>query len=73
VGSGNIVAEVSDSMMEGVVSMPHGWGHQRKGTKLLVAEQTTGFSMNDLTDEAAFDSLSGTAILNGIPVSVEGQ
>jgi len=53
--------------------MPHGWGHQRKGTQLSIAEQTTGFSMNDLTDETAFDSLSGTAILNGIPVRVSAH
>jgi len=73
VGSGSIVAEVSDSMMKGVVSMPHGWGHQRKGTQLSIAEQTMGFSMNDLTDETEFDLLSGTAILNGIPVSIKAQ
>jgi len=70
VGSGDIVAEVSDRMMEGVVSMPHGWGHRRQGVQLSVAEQTKGISMNDLTDETAFDRLSGVAILNGIPVSV---
>ena len=70
VGSGDIVAEISENMMEGVVSMPHGWGHQRKGVQLSVAEQTSGISMNDLSDETVFDPLCGVAVLNGIPVNV---
>lgn len=70
VASIELLAEVSDSIMLGVVSMPHGWGHNRKGSRLSVASQAPGMSMNDVSDDAGFDALSGVAILNGIPVCV---
>lgn len=61
---------VDDAMMPGVVSLPHGWGHNRPGIQLRTAKQHPGVSMNDLTDEHCVDVLSGNAVLSGIPVSI---
>ncbi|HET7113516.1 MAG TPA: molybdopterin-dependent oxidoreductase [Pyrinomonadaceae bacterium] len=71
VGSVEVPIEVSDEMMPGVVSIPHGWGHDRHGIQLGVAQQHAGTSINDLTDELAIDPLCGTAAFNGIWVTVE--
>ncbi len=68
VGSIVIPAELTDALMPGVVSVPHGWGHQREGVKLDIASQHAGVSVNDLTDELALDALSGNAALNAVPV-----
>ncbi len=62
--------ELTDELMPGVVSLPHGWGHDREGTGLRVAAQRPGVSANDLTDERWIDALCGNAALNGIPVTV---
>jgi anaerobic selenocysteine-containing dehydrogenase len=62
--------ELSDEVMPGVVSLPHGWGHHRPGTRIEIAEGHPGVSANDLTDEKAVDELSGNAVLNGVPVQV---
>lgn len=70
VGEVTTMVEGSDEMMPGVVSIPHGWGHQREGVQLDIATQQQGISANDLTDDAFFDQLSGNAALNGVPVSV---
>ena len=61
----------SEEMMAGVVSLPHGWGHTRRGVKLEIASAQPGASANDLTDERQLDSLSGNAVLNGVPVQVD--
>jgi anaerobic selenocysteine-containing dehydrogenase len=63
--------ELSDEVMSGVVSLPHGWGHHRPGTELSVAEKHPGVSINDLTDESVVDDLCGNAVLSGVPVRVE--
>jgi len=70
VGSIQIETEITNDIMEGVISIPHGWGHQRSGIQLSVAAKRPGVSVNDLTDDALFDRLSGTSVLNGVPVSV---
>jgi arginase family enzyme len=57
--------------MPGVVSLPHGWGHYRSGTRLGPAADRPGASANDLTDDQAVDSSCGNAVLNGVPVRVE--
>jgi hypothetical protein len=57
-------------MRPGVVSLPHGWGHRRAGTRLRVASARPGVSFNDLSDEALVDPLCGTARLNDVPVEV---
>jgi anaerobic selenocysteine-containing dehydrogenase len=69
---GEVVAPVavSDEMMPGVVSLPHGFGHGAPGVRLRVARDHAGVNSNELTDEAAVDALSGNAVLNGIPVEV---
>ena len=71
VGSVKVPIEVSDEMMPGVVSIPHGWGHNRLGIQLDVAQQHPGTSINDLTDPLFIDTLSGTAAFNGTWVTVE--
>lgn len=71
VGTVAVMLEISDEMMPGVVSIPHGWGHDRPGVQLEVAQQHAGTSINDLTDELAIDALCGTAAFNGVWVTVE--
>jgi anaerobic selenocysteine-containing dehydrogenase len=71
VGSIEVPVEVSDEMMPGVISIPHGWGHDRSGVQMAVAEQHAGASINDLTDDQAIDALCGTAAFNGTWVSVK--
>jgi anaerobic selenocysteine-containing dehydrogenase len=66
-------AELSDEIMPGVVCMPHGWGHDRPGTRLSVASAHAGASINDLTDELAVDAVSGNAAFSGVPVTVEAM
>ncbi len=70
VGSVTAPVEITDSVMPGVVSLPHGWGHDAPGARLRVAAEHAGVNSNVLTDHAAMDPLSGTAVLNGIPVEV---
>jgi anaerobic selenocysteine-containing dehydrogenase len=70
-GSIALPVEVTDEVMPGVVSIPHGWGHHRPGSALSIAEQHPGVSVNDLTDELLLDELCGNAVLNGVPVRVE--
>jgi anaerobic selenocysteine-containing dehydrogenase len=70
VGTIRIPVAVSDVMMPGVISIPHGWGHQMDGVQLSVASQHGGVNTNILTDETFLDSLSGNAALNGVPVSL---
>lgn len=71
VGTLEIELEVSAEIMPGVVSIPHGWGHDRPGVALATAREHAGQSANDLTDDASIDLLSGNAILSGVPVRVE--
>jgi anaerobic selenocysteine-containing dehydrogenase len=71
VGSVMLPVEITDEIMAGVVSIPHGWGHDRSGVQLDVAKQHAGESINDLTDNQAIDVLCGTAAFNGTLVSVE--
>ncbi len=70
VGRVDIPVELSDEIMVGVVSIPHGWGHDRPGTRMKVAAEAGGVSVNDLTDEAQTEGLTGNAVLNGVPVTV---
>ena len=62
--------EVTDAIRPGVVSLPHGWGHDAPGARLAVAGAHAGVNANLLADEGLVDALSGNAVLNGIPVSV---
>jgi anaerobic selenocysteine-containing dehydrogenase len=71
-GSVQLKVEVTDDMMPGTVSIPHGWGHGLPGIRMGVAQAHAGVSINDLTDETAMDPLSGNAALSGVPVEVRG-
>jgi len=71
VGAVEVPLEVSDAIAPGVVSLPHGWGHARSGVALRVAREHAGASINDVTDDARVDALSGNAAFSGTPVVVE--
>ena len=66
-----VPVEVTEDIMAGVVSIPHGWGHDSPGAQMRVARQHAGVSANLLTDDLGIDTLSGNAILNGVPVQLE--
>jgi anaerobic selenocysteine-containing dehydrogenase len=70
VGTVTVPIEITDGIRPGVVSLPHGWGHSEPGTAMRVAAEKPGVNSNVLTDDRALDPLSGTSVLNGIPVSV---
>ena len=65
-----VPVEVTDAVMPGVVSMPHGWGHGTDGSAMATAAAHAGANSNVLSDELVVDALSGNAVLNGIPVEV---
>ena len=62
--------EVTDAIRPGVVSMPHGWGHDKPGTRMAVANGSPGANTNALSLPEFIDEPSGNGALNGIPVSV---
>jgi anaerobic selenocysteine-containing dehydrogenase len=70
VGSVEVPAEITDRIMPGVISIPHGFGHDRDGVKLGVASKHPGVSVNDITDERHVDALTGVTALNGLAVQV---
>ncbi|CAN5542811.1 molybdopterin oxidoreductase family protein [soil metagenome] len=69
-GELTVPVEVTSGIRPGVVSLPHGWGHGQDGTRLAVADTQPGVNVNQLYDGTALDPLSGTAVLNGLPVQV---
>jgi anaerobic selenocysteine-containing dehydrogenase len=69
-GAIELPIQVSDEIMPGVVSVPHGWGHDHTGDALAVARQHAGTNSNLLADDQLFDPVSGNGVLNGIPVDV---
>jgi anaerobic selenocysteine-containing dehydrogenase len=71
VGSVEAPVEITDSVRPGVVSLPHGWGHGVAGTKMDVAARKAGVNSNILTDESIIDPISGNAVLNAIPVTLQ--
>ncbi|MEN3306324.1 MAG: hypothetical protein V7603_2526 [Micromonosporaceae bacterium] len=70
VGQVELTVEVTDDIAPGVVSIPHGFGHDLPGVELSVAREVPGANTNLLTDDVRMDPLSGTAVLNGVPVEV---
>ena len=70
IGSLQLTVEITEDIMQSVVSIPHGYGHGRKGVKLTEAQKAAGVSINDLTDPSILDNLSGNAVLNNIPVEI---
>jgi anaerobic selenocysteine-containing dehydrogenase len=65
-----VQVQVSDEMMPGVVSLPHGWGHDREGTRMGLARERPGANLNAVLDEALRDPLSGNAVLSGVAVEM---
>lgn len=70
-GTVTVTTEPTDEVMPGVVSLPHGWGHDRPGTRARVAHGNPGVNVNAVTDEQEIDPLSGNAVFNGVPVTLE--
>jgi anaerobic selenocysteine-containing dehydrogenase len=70
VGSLEAPVEITEDIMPGVVSLPHGWGHNLPGARLQTAAEHAGVNSNLLADETAFDPISGNAVLNAIPVTL---
>ena len=69
-GKLEVPVEITDAIRPGVVSLPHGWGHTAPGTRLSVAATQPGVNVNSLLDSSLLEPLSGTAVLNGVPVEV---
>jgi anaerobic selenocysteine-containing dehydrogenase len=71
VGEVRAPVSVTDEVMPGVVSLPHGYGHGREGVQLRVAGEHVGVSINDLTDDQSVDKISGNAAFSGVRVVVQ--
>ena len=71
VGQVDLPAEVSDEIMPGTLSIPHGWGHNRAGVELQVAKEHAGVSINDLMPANRIDQLTGNLAYSGVPVRLE--
>ncbi|OBI61286.1 molybdopterin-binding oxidoreductase [Mycolicibacterium fortuitum] len=69
-GTVEVAVEVTDTVAPGVVSLPHGWGHDEPGSSVHLAAKRPGVNSNLLADGSELDPLSGTAVLNGIPVQI---
>jgi len=69
-GELSVPVELTDGIVPGVVSIPHGWGHGGPDVKLKVAGEHAGVNSNLLADEELIEPISGNAVLNGIPVKV---
>ena len=66
-----VVVEVTDEMGPGVVSLPHGWGHDQPGTRMRVAAERPGANINAILDETQRDPLSGNAVLSGVAITMQ--
>ena len=71
IGEIRLPAEVTESMMQGTICIPHGFGHNRKGTRVPVASEKPGVSVNDITDHMIIDPLTGNAAFSGQIVKVK--
>ncbi|HYX99760.1 MAG TPA: molybdopterin dinucleotide binding domain-containing protein, partial [Mycobacterium sp.] len=69
-GEIKVPVEITDAIKPGVVSMPHGWGHGKPGTRMSVANSSPGANTNVLSPPTLVDEPSGNGVLNGIPVTV---
>ena len=69
-GKLEVPVEVTDEVRPGVISIPHGWGHDVDGSRMRVARANPGVNSNLVADETLLDVPSGTSVLNGIPVEV---
>ena len=71
-GEVSLPVVATEDIMPGVVSIPHGFGHGRQDVRLSIASEHAGVSANDLTDDQRVDPVTGMAVYNGVPVTVEG-
>ena len=71
VGEIEVPLQVTDELRPGVVSIPHGFGHKRKGVGWKHAASLPGASVNDITDPSVLDALTGNAAFNSVPVRLE--
>jgi anaerobic selenocysteine-containing dehydrogenase len=71
VGAVELPVEITDDIAPGVVSIPHGWGHDVPGMEMAIAQEHAGANTNRLTDDVRLDPLSGNAVLNGVPVELK--
>ncbi len=71
VGAIELPLQISDEIRPGVISIPHGFGHGRRGVGWSVAAAHAGASVNDITDPAVVDRVTGNAAMNAVPVRVE--
>jgi anaerobic selenocysteine-containing dehydrogenase len=70
VGEVTVTLELTNDLLEGVVSLPHGWGHRGEGLRMKLATEHAGVSCNDLVDDAVLEPVVGNAVFNGVPVRV---
>ena len=70
IGMLKVPVEATVDVMPGVVCLPHGWGHNRDGARLTIANAHAGESYNDISDEKFIDAISGNTAMNGISVTV---
>jgi anaerobic selenocysteine-containing dehydrogenase len=70
IGAVQIKAELTDEMMPGAISIPHGWGHHREGIQLDVAAAHAGVSINDIIDDELVDELCGVSVINATQVTI---
>ncbi len=66
----DVEVEVTDEIMPGVVSLPHGWGHGQTGTRMRVAAERPGANLNAILDDRLRDPLSGNAVLGGVAIEM---
>jgi len=71
VGEIKIPIEITDTIMEGVISIPHGFGHTREGVKISHAVKKAGVSINDITDHKKVDTLTGNAAFSSQIVTIK--
>jgi len=72
-GAIEVKVELTEDIRPGVICIPHGWGHNRSGTRLQTANRYPGANVNALTDERVVDEMTGNAVFNGVPVWIEGE
>jgi anaerobic selenocysteine-containing dehydrogenase len=73
VGSIILPSELTEDIMPGIVSIPHGWGHDRPGVQLKTAREFAGVSVNDITDNRVTEELTGSSVFFGVPVRIENR
>lgn len=67
-GKVRVRVEVTDDILSGVVSLPHGWSDLEDAA--APDEAVQGANVNRMTGGATLDPLTGTACLNGYAVSI---